>query len=153
MLKASLNTLNNMDALDFLDSHEKKSDGNFIRKAQYIKDNWVWLKYSYAIAIKVRRRMEQSGMTQKQLAEALGCTQQHISVILNGRVNMTLETISKLEAALDIDLISSSLTTFDASRSGYLNQPSPDDPPLDIDTAQLVDGYAPRKKKGPKPKR
>ena len=91
--------------------------------------------------------------TQKRLAEALGCTQQHISVILNGHVNMTLETIAKLEAALDIDLISSSLTTFDSPQPGYLNQPSPGDPPLDINTTQLVDGYAPRKKKGPKPKR
>ncbi len=54
--------------------------------------------------------MSELGWTQKQFAEALNCTQQHVSVLLNGRVNMTLETLSKLEDALDFCLIGGDLS-------------------------------------------
>ena len=100
-----------------------------------------WLKYSWAIAIKVKSRMEETGLTQKQLAEALGCTQQHVSILLNGRVNMTLETIAKLENALDIDLLE------EESSVGYLNAPGPNDHSPKVRTSLLVDGYRPGKNK------
>ena len=144
-----------MDTLEFLRTHEHKSDNSFIEKANYLKDNWVWMKYSYAIAIKVRHRMNDLGLTQQQLADSLGCTQQHVSILLNGKVNMTLETLSKLEQALDFDLIGNSLTLFDnysedRLSSSYLNDAhgEPDIP--NVKTSDLVEGYKPRKKKGPK---
>ena len=92
-----------MNTLDYLKANEHKSENGFASKAQYIEDNWFWLKYSYAIAIKVRHRMKELGMTQKKLAQELECTQQHISVLLGGRANMTLETLAKLEQALSFD--------------------------------------------------
>ena len=92
-----------MNTLDFLKANEHKSVDAFIPKAQYLKENWPWLKYSYAIAIKVRRRMKELGVTQKELARRLECTQQHISVLLGGRANMTLETLAKLEQALSFN--------------------------------------------------
>lgn len=49
--------------------------------------------------------MSQSGVTQVVLAERIGCTQQHISMLLRGKSNLTLETISKFEEALDFDII------------------------------------------------
>ena len=125
-------------------ANEHKSKKGFLSEAQYLKDNWGWLKYSYAIAIKVRSRMSELGWTQKQLAEALNCTQQHISVLLNGRVNMTLETLAKLEEAMKCSLISVDIPT------SYLNAPRIGETKPDIDTSSLVDGYMPRKKKGPK---
>ena len=73
------------------------------------------MEYSYAIAIKAASKMKRIGLTQQQLASKLGCTQQHISNLLRGKVNMTLETISKLESALDLDLIRSNLLNFDQS--------------------------------------
>jgi transcriptional regulator with XRE-family HTH domain len=142
--------------MDFLHANEHKSADDFVAKAQYIKDNWVWLRYSYAIAIKVRRRMQELDMTQKQLAEALGCTQQHVSVLLNGKVNMTLETLAKLEKALQFDLIGVSLESFDKpgglSSSSLLNDSFGVIPDSGLETTSLVDGYKPRKKKGPKGK-
>ena len=39
-----------------------------------------------------------------QNASELGCTQQYVSLILKGKENLTLETIAKLESALQIDL-------------------------------------------------
>lgn len=144
------------NTLDFLRANEHKSREGFVSKAQYLKDNWSWLKYSYAIAIKIRRRMKELGMTQKELALLLECTQQHISVLLSGKSNMTLETLAKLETALSFDLIGRSLQDFayskpDGITAGLLNDSATGGPiPEGIKTSDFVDGYKPRKKKGPK---
>lgn len=144
-----------MNTLDYLKANEHKSENGFVSKAQYVKDNWSWLKYSYAIAIKVRRRMKELGITQKELAQKLECTQQHISVLLGGKANMTLETLSKLEQALSFDLIGNQLVIDyslpDQSIVGYLNDSSVSGPvPDGFKTSNVVDGYKTRKKKGPK---
>jgi transcriptional regulator with XRE-family HTH domain len=145
-----------MNTRAFLISHGAKT-GAFIKEAQYIKENWFWMKYSYAIAIKVKSRMAELGWTQKQLAESLNCTQQHVSVLLNGKVNMTLETLAKLENALQFDLIGSGLTEFpdlvdEKGRVSYLNSPDTEDDTSTVHTSSLVEGYRPRMKKGPKKK-
>lgn len=145
-----------MNTMDFLRANEHNSAEDFMTKARYVKDNWAWLKYSYAVAIKVRRRMQDMGMTQKQLAEALGCTQQHVSVLLNGKANMTLETLAKLENALQFDLIGASLGSMDGptedglSSYSFLNDSFGEVPASGLKTGSLVEGYKPRKKKGPK---
>ena len=145
-----------MNTMDFLRANEHKSESGFVSQAQYLQDNWSWLKYSYAIAIKVRRRMKELGITQKELAGQLECTQQHISVLLGGKANMTLETMAKLEQALSFDLIGQGLLEFNYSTPadkaiGYLNDSSVSGPiPDGVRTSKLVDGYKPRKKKGPK---
>lgn len=144
-----------MNTMDFLRAHEHISERGFVSNAQYLQDNWSWLKYSYAIAIKVRRRMKELGITQKELAIHLGCTQQHVSVLLGGKANMTLETMAKLEQALSFDLIGQGLQEFGYSISednvGCLNAPSVSgSAPEGFKTSELVDGYKPRKKKGPK---
>ena len=145
-----------MNTIDFLRANEHKSEMGFVSKAQYLKDNWSWLRYSYAIAIKVRRRMKELGITQKELALQLGCTQQHISVLLGGKSNMTLETMAKLEQALSFDLIGKILHEFNYSVQsdeaiGYLNDSSVSGPiPAGFNTSEIVVGYTPRKTKGPK---
>ena len=97
--------------------------------------------------------MDELGWTQKKMAETLKCSQQHISVLLNGRANMTLETIAKLETALDISLLDSILTKLAGNPTiGYLNDSAVDPPVFPLETKHLVNGYAPRKKKGPKKK-
>ena len=145
-----------MNTLGFLRAHEHTSADSFISKAQYLKKNWPWLKYSYAIAIRVRRRMEELGITQKELAQRLGCTQQHISALLGGMSNMTLETVAKLEQALSFDLIGPGLNDFsyavpEEEAMGYLNDSAVDGAvPDGFKTSRFVDGYRIRKKKGPK---
>lgn len=140
--------------LDFLRENQYVSSEGFLQTAQYVKDNWGWLKYSYVIAIKVRRRMSELGITQKQLAEKLDCSQQHISTLLSGKVNMTLETIAKLESALGMEIMSPSLNVFQDIdlEPAYLNSPASGEKLPDIKTSTLVGGYKPRKKKGPKAK-
>lgn len=145
-----------MNTMEWPGADVYNNENGFVSKAQYLKDNWPWLKYSYAIAIKVRRRMKELGMTQKELARELECTQQHISVLLGGRANMTLETLAKLEQALSLDLIGNNLLAFgyslpDEDAVGYLNDSSAGGSiPEGFKTSNLVDGYKPRKKKGPK---
>lgn len=50
-------------------------------------------------------RMEELGMTQKELASRMNCTQQYISKVLKGRENLSLETLSKIETALNMQLV------------------------------------------------
>ena len=44
-------------------------------------------------------------MTQKMLDENMGCSQQYISKILKGRLNLSLETLAKIEDALNLRLV------------------------------------------------
>lgn len=50
-------------------------------------------------------KMEQMKITQKQLAEKMNCSQQYISKILKGKENLSLETLTKIENALDIQIL------------------------------------------------
>ena len=142
-----------MNTIEFLKENARKGSGAFRKEAQYLRDNWEWMKYSYAIAIKVRHRLKELGWSQKRLAESLGCTQQHISILLNGRVNMTLETLAKLENALECDLIGQALRcpdgySFPGRTPRYLNEPAAGEKTVEANTSSLVDGYASGKKKG-----
>ena len=47
-------------------------------------------------------RMEELELTQKALAERMGCSQQYISRVLKGTENLSIETISKIEPTLFI---------------------------------------------------
>ncbi len=49
--------------------------------------------------------MKQEQLTQSAMAERLGCTQQFVSKILKGTENLSLETLTKLEQAMGIQLI------------------------------------------------
>ena len=78
--------------------------------------------------MQVLQAMDDQSVTQAQLAERMGCTQQYISNLLKGSTNMTLETIAKLEIALKIDIINSALSVV----SGY-------DEPLSSNRHYLTD--------------
>ena len=91
--------------LEFLESHQSETSSTWREEAEWRRDNWSWLRHSQKIAVKVLLQMKQEGLTQKTLAERMGCTQQYVSKILKGKENMSLETLSKLEDALGISLI------------------------------------------------
>ena len=50
-------------------------------------------------------KMEELGLTQKSLAERMGCSQQYISRVLKGTENLSIETISKIELALELEIL------------------------------------------------
>lgn len=51
-------------------------------------------------------KMEEMHMTQKQLAEQMGCSQQYVSKVLKGCENLSLETMAKIEDCLHICILS-----------------------------------------------
>ena len=93
------------ETLEFLKAHQSETPSKWREEAEWRRDNWSWLRHSQKIAVKVLLQMKQEGLTQKALAERMGCSQQYVSKILKGKENMSLDTQSKLEDALGISLI------------------------------------------------
>jgi ribosome-binding protein aMBF1 (putative translation factor) len=77
----------------------------FEKKALWMRENEAWLEKSGSIAIKVLMAIDTQGTSQKELAEKMGVSAQYVNKIVKGNENLSLETISKLEAALGIQLI------------------------------------------------
>ena len=114
------------NATEFLDAHRSSTGSRWRDNAQWRKDNEFWLTYAQHITILVLRRMEEQSVTQVELARRMGCTQQYVSNLLKGSSNMTLETIARLEKALDLDLLKSSLsdtTQFTSSNHQHIIKP------------------------------
>ena len=139
-------------AIDFLEAHQSPTQSRWREDAQWRRDNEYWLKYSRYITLQVLRAMDEQSVTQIELAKRMGCTQQYVSNLLKGSSNMTLETIARLENALNIDLIKSALNYV----CGYTNKPSryqylsaSDEKPLDIGIkpSDCVEGYKTQKKR------
>ncbi|MBR5211583.1 MAG: helix-turn-helix transcriptional regulator [Bacteroidales bacterium] len=91
--------------IERLNAHKSSSPSRWKEEAQFRVENKGWLRYSQKIAMRVLDEMETKGFTQKEFAEKVGCSQQYISRILKGRENLSLETIAKLEAALEATII------------------------------------------------
>lgn len=75
-------------------------------EVEYRQVNKHWLQKSMKIAIKANRARKNLGLTQEALAQKIGVSKQNVNKVLQGRANLTIETISKLELALNIELIS-----------------------------------------------
>jgi transcriptional regulator with XRE-family HTH domain len=83
-----------------------KKDNTWREVTAFRQVNKHWLKKSAKVALKVLRTLRAKNMSQKELAERIGVSAQQISKIIKGRENITLETIAKLEMALEVELIS-----------------------------------------------
>ena len=68
-----------------------------------------WKNNSLAIATVMSSRMVELGLTQRTLAKKMNCTQQYVSKVLKGRENLSLETMCKIENALDIKILNTEL--------------------------------------------
>ena len=97
-------------AIDFLASHESSRPSRWREMAQWRRENEDWLRYARLITLRVLQAMEEQSVTQVQLAQRMGCSQQYVSTLLKGSSNMTLETIARLEKALGVDILGRSLS-------------------------------------------
>lgn len=88
-----------------LSEHSSSSPSKWQEKAEWRMANKSWLRYSQRIAMMMLDKMEELGMTQKLLAEKMGCSQQYVSKVLKGRENLSIETISKIEDALEMEIM------------------------------------------------
>lgn len=61
--------------------------------------------WSFTISDKIATRLEELGMSQKELASTLGKSEAEVSRWLGGTHNFTLRTLAKISAALGEDLI------------------------------------------------
>lgn len=82
-----------------------KTKSGLLEKLQLDSENEQWLDRSFQIILNVVRAMRKQGLKQKDLAERMGVTPQYISKILKGKENLSLQTISKLEEVLGIQLL------------------------------------------------
>ena len=73
-------------------------------KRRRAKENG-WLQYSRRIAIKLAMAMKQQNLTRQDVAARMNCSPQYISRLLKGEENLSLETIFKLESALNISIL------------------------------------------------
>ena len=133
-------------AIDFLEAHQSPTPSRWREEAQWRRDNEYWLKYSRYITLQVLRAMEEQSVTQAELAKLMGCTQQYVSNLLKGSSNMTLETIARLENALNIDIVKSAMTYvpgYEArtTRPQYLSDTDGEMPDSQCKTSELVEGY------------
>ena len=100
---------------EYLSGRQPSLQSKRSEEAQWRRDNSRWLGYSRFITIKIMQAMDEQKVTQSMLASRIGCSLQYVSNLLKGSSNMTLETISKIEDALEIDIVKSALTMV----SGY----------------------------------
>lgn len=88
-------------------------NGSWIEKAKYRRDNRPWLRKSQRIAVRILSVLDKKGIQQKELAKALDVSPQQVSKIVQGKQNLTLETISKLEAVLGVILFEVPVSQFE----------------------------------------
>lgn len=99
---------NNLDKFKELISEEKSG---WLDKAKYRQENQDWLDISFSIAIKIlsvlraNKKKSVFPKNQKELAEALDCTPQYVSKLLKGTEKLNIETISKIQKALNIVIL------------------------------------------------
>ena len=82
----------------------KNAPSKWKENLEYDKKNWEWLKMSSNVAFAVLEVLDQTNMSQVELANKMNVSRQQISRILRGQENLTIETISKLQKALGIKL-------------------------------------------------
>ena len=88
-----------------LSEHKSSTPSKWKEEADFRVANKSWLRYSQHIAMKMLDKMEELDMTQKVLAEKMGCSQQYVSKILKGKENLSIETLCKIEDALHLTLL------------------------------------------------
>jgi transcriptional regulator with XRE-family HTH domain len=86
-------------------------DSGWQEKAKWRQENEDWLDLSFSIAVKMQsalsanKKADSFPSSQKELAEAMGCSAQYVNKLLRGQENLQIETICKVQRILDIKLI------------------------------------------------
>ncbi len=103
ILKLVIMTKN--EILDNLQQVVSKVPTKWHNDSEFRTNNKNWLKRSQEVALNVLRVIRDRGLSQKELAIKINVSPQQVNKWLKGRENFTFETISKLEEALNIELI------------------------------------------------
>ncbi|NMM49841.1 helix-turn-helix domain-containing protein [Marinigracilibium pacificum] len=79
--------------------------GGWKEKVRFGKQNQAWLKKSSAIALKILDALDENGWSHDRLATELNVSPQVVSKYVKGRENFSNDSITKLEAILDLKLL------------------------------------------------
>ena len=90
---------------EFLEAHQSETPSKWREEAECRRENASRLRHSQQIAVKVLLKMKELQLTQMALAELMNCSQQYVSKILKGKENLSLDTMTRLEEALEISLV------------------------------------------------
>ncbi len=93
------------DVIARLKEHQSPEPSQWKERAGWRQQNKSWLRHSQRIAVMMLEKMDELHLTQKQLAEQMGCSQQYVSKVLKGQENLSLETLSKIEDCLNISIL------------------------------------------------
>ena len=94
-----------------LKMHQSTTPSRWRERAEWRQENKSWLRHSQHIAMMMLDKMEALGLTQREVAERMGCSQQYVSRILKGHENLSIETMCKIEEALDLVILPQVLET------------------------------------------
>ena len=84
---------------------KKGKKKNPIERLRDLRSKRGWLTNSRRIAGLVLEYLREENVSKKALAEKLEVTPQYVNKLLKGQQNLTLETIDKIEKALDKKII------------------------------------------------
>ncbi len=110
-------------ALTNLNKIVSSKPSKWIEKAKQREANSEWINKSVKIAIHILHEIEalksSQSMSQRVLAKRLGVSPQYVNKILKGQENLSLETICKIEKALNITLVQ--IPYFKASHGTFIS--------------------------------
>ena len=66
------------ETISKLNEHRSTTPSKWLENTEWRMANKSWLRYSQKIAMMMLDRMEELELTQKALAERMGCSQQYI---------------------------------------------------------------------------
>lgn len=89
--------------IEELASNSPKS--SWKEKVEWRKANRDWLGKSTDIALRILDALEELKWNKAKLAEVLGVSPQQVSKYVKGEENFKLETLCKLEKALEVELV------------------------------------------------
>lgn len=116
MVFTSFITISKMKNIQKLQQIASKNTSDIVKDAQKRIANSAWQKHAQKIAIAVLISLKIQKITQKQLAKKVGVSAQYINKVVKGKQKLNLETIAKLETALDISLINIVIPTLKKER-------------------------------------
>lgn len=94
-----------MNLSEKLEQLSSSKPSRWQQKAEWRKENRTWLKKSAFIALRVLEALRQQGLTQRELAVRMNVSAQQVNKIVRGQENLTMDTLDKLERALNIRLL------------------------------------------------
>lgn len=97
--------MDKMTNIEKLKAISTPAEEDWLKIAEEWEKEDLYVEKSTKIALSVLSVLREQNITKKELADKMGVSAQYVSKIVKGSENLTLETISKLENALGIELI------------------------------------------------